>query len=184
MNRRVVNLLLSLLSVVLAVGLFGFGVYSAKTATSTIDSSFKFVVSEEDVFVDIVGSVSGCKNENDIRQYKHEWNNCEEFAPWNVSEDLKFNVNDDDSVENIVFTFDLKNYTTNQVRFSFLEVSQSDKILQTPSDSLTLNPYQFVDDEENAPSGQMLMTISLKEPRQDFSALAISFTLQIDVINN
>lgn len=181
MKRRTVNLILSLFSVFLAVALFGFGVYAATSATSTINSTFHFQVSQDDVFVDIVGSVSGC--ENSISNYVHEWQNTENFLPWSMNEDLNFKRIDknNDDAEDIIYTFNFKNYNENRkIRIEFVEISQSDKILLTPSQSIILE--DFTGDYNNPPSGEMTMTLSLKQPPQSFNHQTFSFTIKIDFV--
>ncbi len=180
MKRRTVNLIFSLFSVFLAVALFGFGVYAATSATSTINSTFHFQVSQDDVFVDIVGSVSGCENDS-IPNYIHEWQNTENFLPWNMNQDLIFKKIGEDKVEDVVYTFNFKNYNENKkIKVEFIDISQSDKILLTPSQSIVLDAY--VGDDNNVPSGVMTMTLSLKQPAQSFSHQTFSFTIKIEIV--
>lgn len=170
MRKTVVNILFSILSVGLAVFLFFIGVFAATEAT-TITNTFYFSVDQNDLFVNIVGEVSGYANDITVPNYVHNYEDAEEsqFLDWEVPP-LTF-AEENGQVKNIVFTFTIENHDPSKrisIEIEDYETNPtSTKIVNIPSEKIYLEPFN----EQTQIFDYDIITVNVKvlDISEDFS---------------
>lgn len=145
MKRRKINIILSVFSIIISLSLFGFGVYAASTVTSTVNNTFMFNIPEDAFFVDIVGSITGCKNEENFSRFLEHSKDSQVFdksglVAYPGAYEVEF-VEEGNVYKDIIFSFTIKNYNTYPIRVSVLSNTNSANFSNTPSAPVVIDAY-------------------------------------------
>lgn len=180
MQKRLVTLLFSVLSIVLSIGLFLVGVIAASSVSTSVTGTFSFNVSEDDFFVEIIGSVSGQASPAKVDNYYVDslFAPGASFVPWQLPE-LAFDYNSNGAVD-IVFTFNVKNYNEKPIKIEITEIIEDkSKVKNTPSEPVIIAGATF--DESNQPvysTGMLTVTLSALNDAISFKVVN-SFVLSL-----
>lgn len=156
MKKRKINIILSVVSIVFAFSLFVFGAYAASSATSSVSNTFFFDIPEDKFFVQINGTITGCRNEeNYVNFLNHDklsdmYDKAGEVA-YRGKYSIEF-MEDSNGFKDVVFTFTIKNY--NEYAISAHIVSNynpvtSPKFENTPSEAVTIAARTY-DEQQGA----------------------------------
>lgn len=184
MTSRIKNIVLAVLSVCFAVGLFLIGVLAATNTTTGIKNTFYFEVDPSDFFVSIIGEISGYEGEQ-VPNYIHKYEDAssESFVSWEVPA-LKFSY-DRGQIRDIVFTFTIGNYNHDKrisVEVVNYELSPpSTKIKNTPSQKIFLNALRTEGTDQIVDQGTISVYVSVLDTATDFVE-ANSFTLKFEIV--
>ncbi len=172
MKKRTINIILSVVSILFAFSLFAFGVYAANSASSSVSNTFYFDIPSDKFFVEINGSITGCRNEENYANFlTHDklsdmFDRAGEVAYRNKYQ-VEF-VEGASGYKDIVFRFKIKNFNDYaikaEIRNNYNPVS-TPKFSNTPSEAVTLQPYSYnsqtgswVADEKEATVTMRLLT--------------------------
>lgn len=188
MRRRVINILFSVLSVSLALGLFFFSVF-AITSTTSISNIFSFQVSDDDLHVEITGVVENYESDIAVSDYYHDpmYTSQENFVRWNLP-DLYF-VYANGGIQDIIFTFTIKNHEQNRsIRIYFTNYISnpvSTKILNTPSEINGIIIEPIIQNETGyiAREGIIRMHVSIIDDSESFYKINNNFVLNIEALS-
>lgn len=143
MVGRIKSVVLSVLSVALAVTLFLIGVFAATSADAYINNIFRFEVDPEDFFVEILGEVTGYVSDKPIENYVHNYQNAapENFVKWDEL-NLAF-AEENGVVQDIVFTFRIKNHHEDRkIKAEIIDLTNppSTKVVKLIDQPIILHP--------------------------------------------
>ena len=185
MRKRIINLTLSLLSVVLAVTLFTVGVVAARSATSSVNGTFKFTPPSDAVFVKIDGQVVGSANQGDFltNTYHHNENDINSWPEWTLSEKLIFNKRSEQVVDDIVFKFKIVNYTNRALKFEFTNISpnpeENGKMQFILDEAIVLNACDIAGNPTEGGSVEEFKLIL--RPQKPFTSFDMDFSFTLSI---
>ena len=184
MVKRIRNIILSILSVGFAVGLFIIGVLAASTTSASITNTFYFDVDPTDFFFFFIGEVSGYEGET-IPNYIHDFEDAsaENFVRWEVPS-LRF-AYEKGEIRDIVFTFRIGNYNADKrISVEVVEYETdppSTKIKNTPTSKIYLDPVRIEGTDQIIDQNTISVYVSVIDSSTDFVEFN-SFTLKFDVV--
>ena len=159
MKRRKLNILLSVFSIVLSFSLFGFGVYASAVANSTINNTFVYEVPPEDFYVNVIGSITGCQEEQNFTNFlTHDKDSL--ITEYPNQYDVNFVELSANTYKDIVFSFTVTNYNAFPITAHIESDTNSTYFTSVPSQQVTIDAYSF--NGENYVADCDVVTLTLK----------------------
>ena len=159
MTRRRISILLSVVSILFTATLFVFGVYASNSVNSTIENTFIYEILEDDFFVRITGSITGCVDEQNFTDFL-EHNKDSEVTSYPNYYDVQFAEDGAKGYKDIVFTFKIANYNAFNIKAEIESETNSTNFTSIPSQAVTLDAYSRVG--ENYIADEDILTLTLK----------------------
>ena len=175
MTRRKVSILLSIISIIFTTSLFVFGVYASNSVNSTIENTFIYEILEDDFFVRINGSITGCVDEQNFTDFL-EHNKDSQVTSYPNYYDVQFAENGKSGYKDIVFTFKIANYNAFDITAEIESETNSSKFTTLTSQAITLDAYQKVGGNYTADEGILTLTLVLND-YEDFDNELNSFKI-------
>ena len=181
--RRKRNLILSIVTVVLTMFIFAFGVYAALSTSFSISNNITF--SPDFIAVDIVGRVSGYEGEEDtqtqIANYvydKYDESSQENEPPANWSDPKLQTLTFKDASTPIVFEFTITSKTSDSFNVYIVEDIENDNgeyITNTISHTETA-PLSFT---QKGQEQKVTMTVRVNDANKKFDKIYNNFSVHI-----
>lgn len=188
MKKRTINIILSVVSILFAFSLFAFGVYAASSATSSVSNTFYFDIPTDKFFVEINGSITGCRNEEDYANFLTHDELSELFdKAGEVAYHNKYKVEfveDNSGFKDIIFKFKIKNFNEYSIKAEIRSNynPSNPKFSNTPSEPITLEPYSC-DSQGNWVADEKEITVTMHlETDENFFDEPNSFTIHFELV--
>lgn len=191
MKKRTINVILSVVSILFAFSLFAFGVYAANSATSSVSNTFYFDIPSDKFFVEINGSITGCRNEENYANFlTHDklsdmFDRAGEIAYRNRYQ-VEFVEDGNSGYKDIVFRFKIKNFNDYaikaEIRSNYNPVS-TPKFSNTPSEAVTLQKREWNEQTNSWVTDEKEITVTMRLlTTENFVDEPNSFTIHFELV--